>query len=299
MQLKDILQKTTQFLRDKGSPSARLDTELLIATALKWERLKLYLNYEYPLTEEELTACRDSVRRRASGEPVAYILGYRDFYNHAFKVNSAVLIPRPETETLVEEGIKFANEQEFALRLVDLGTGSGCVGLSVLKEIEEAELLAVDISAEAVAVATENAEALEIADRAKFLVQDAGTLDLDAVKAALGGAADLILANPPYIDHADPLVEKNVRAFEPQQALFSPENGLKHIREWAQVAARIGREGAMVMFEIGHEQGPASIQIFNEVGRFQDVQIMKDLSGRERFVKAFVISRQSSSTVLA
>ena len=290
VQLKDILQKTTQFLRDKGSPSARLDTELLISTALKWDRIKLYLNYEYPLSEEELTACRDFVRRRASGEPVAYILGYKDFYNHAFKVNRGVLIPRPETESLVETAIDFAGKSSVS-RVVDLGTGSGCIGLSVLKELADAQLLAVDLSPLAIEVASENAATLELSDRSHFLTMDAAVVESAHVTETLGDLADVILANPPYIGRNDPAVEKNVKMFEPQEALFSEEEGLAHIRQWASAASRIGREGALVMFEMGHEQGLLAKQIFLDIGRFQDVKIVKDLSGRDRFIKAFVGSQ--------
>lgn len=289
MQLKEILQKTTQFLKDKGSPSARLDTELLLAAALKWERIKLYLNYEYPLTDEEMNIARDYVRRRANGEPVAYILGFKDFYNHAFKVNNAVLIPRPETETLVETAIELVSaETEEIIRVVDLGTGSGCIGLSLLAGCPETQLLAVDISPLAIEVAKENAERMEVSDRAHFLTTDAGMLETEQVESILGGRADMILANPPYISPDDPAVEKNVKKFEPQQALFSPENGLAHVREWADAALRIGRVGAMTMFEIGAEQGSSAAEIFKSTGRFQDVEIVKDLFGRERFIRARV-----------
>ncbi len=297
MQLKDILQKTTQFLRDKGSPSARLDTEMLIASALKWDRIKLYLNYEYPLNEQELGIAREFVRRRASGEPVAYILGTKDFHNHSFKVNRAVLIPRPETESIVEAAIDFSNEAseqaDSSTRVVDLGTGSGCIGLSVIAGVPDAQLLGVDVSPLAIEVAKENAERLEVAERAHFLTANAGSITRTQVEETLGGAADMVLANPPYIDQLDPAVETNVKLFEPQEALFSPDHGLAHIRDWARVAGEIARDGALVMFEIGHEQGEAARGIFWTSGRFQDVEIVKDLSGRERFIRARVGSQQS------
>jgi release factor glutamine methyltransferase len=289
VQLKDIIQKTTAFLRDKGSPSARLDTELLISAALQWERIKLYLNYEYPLTEDELTKCRDFVRRRASGEPVAYILGKKDFYNHSFKVSPAVLIPRPETETLVEEAIAFLKQQmpeEDEVRVIDLGAGSGCIGLSVLAEIQRARLLAVDISPEAIEVAKENAVSLGVEDRAVFHSGDAGKMPVDMIHELLGGSADVLLANPPYIDPNDPLVEGHVKKFEPAGALFSEDGGLRHIREWADRCAELVRPGAMVMFEIGHDQGEAALGIFEATESFQSVRIVKDLSDQDRFIRA-------------
>jgi release factor glutamine methyltransferase len=289
VQLKDIIQKTTAFLRDKGSPSARLDTELLISAALQWERIKLYLNYEYPLTEEELGKCRDFVRRRASGEPVAYILGKKDFYNHSFKVSPAVLIPRPETETLVEEAIAFARQQmpeAGVIRVIDLGAGSGCIGLSVLAEVPQALLLAVDVSPEAVDVAKENASSVGVESRAIFHVGDASKMPANLVAETLGGPADILLANPPYIDAGDPLVEANVKKFEPTGALFSEDGGLRHIREWAERCADLVRPGALVMFEIGHDQGQSALGIFEATESFQNVRIVKDLSDQDRFIRA-------------
>ena len=292
LQLKEILQKTTQFLKDKGSPSARLDTELLLAAALKWDRIKLYINYEYPMSEAELGIARDFVRRRAAGEPVAYILGTKDFYNHSFKVNNSVLIPRPETETICETVIELATTQtESVERIVDLGAGSGCIGLSILTSVPDLQLLGVDISEGAVAVARENAEGLEVSDRAQFLCADAANLTLEKVQELIGGPADIIVANPPYIDPNDKAVEPNVRKYEPQQALFSSDRGLSHIRAWVDIAAAIGRDGAFTMFEIGAEQGQAAAEIFRQSGRFQDVEIAKDLFGRERFIRARVAER--------
>jgi release factor glutamine methyltransferase len=171
MQLKDILQKTTLFFKDKGIASARLDTELLLARALKWDRVRLYMNYEYPLSESEIEACRALVRRRAQGEPVAYILGERDFYKSSFEVEPGVLIPRPETEGVVEDSVAWLKTQppSDGYRLIDMGCGSGCIGLSILKEVPEARLLAVDISSVAIRVTTKNAERLGVAERLAVL----------------------------------------------------------------------------------------------------------------------------------
>ena len=136
MLLGEILQKTTQFFKDKKIDSARLDAELLIADALKLKRIELYIKFEYPLTEGEIQICRDFVRRRAQLEPVAYILGKKDFYNESFIVKFGVLIPRPETEGLVEEVLRWQKERNLSEpAIVDLGSGSGCIGLSVLKEL--------------------------------------------------------------------------------------------------------------------------------------------------------------------
>lgn len=309
VQIKDVLQKTTLFFKDKGFTSARLDTELLIADALKWERVKLYLNYEYPLSPEELANCREAVRRRATGEPVAYILGRKDFYNHSFVVNSAVLIPRPETEQIVEDSASWlrANADIHNVRLLDLGTGSGCIGLSLLAELAaistkaavdantdvpinpvplQSRLLGVDISESAVEVAKLNAANLNLSESAKFLCRDVQLLRADEVLNVLGGRADVVVANPPYISPTDPAVENDVRRFEPALALFSDADGLSHIRLWAKQAGDLLRPGGFVMFEIGHEQGAAALEIFSILGFYEDVRIVKDLSGRDRFIRA-------------
>ncbi|MEK7356278.1 MAG: peptide chain release factor N(5)-glutamine methyltransferase, partial [Bdellovibrionota bacterium] len=286
MQVKDVIQKTTQFFRDKGFESPRLDTELLLASALRWERMKLYLNYEYPLSDEELASCRELVRRRGSGEPVAYILGEKGFYSHSFKVTKDVLIPRPETETLVESAIEWMKVNASSARIVDLGTGSGCIGLSLLAALPESSLLAVDISEAALGIARENAELLGVSTRAKFHAGDASDLSMAVVEAQLGALADVVVANPPYIAPNDPDVQENVRKFEPATALFSGADGLEHIRKWSFVAGVVARAGAFTMFEIGHDQGRVAKEIFESTGFFENVEIVRDLAGHERFVRA-------------
>ncbi len=287
MQVKEILQKTTDFFRNKGFESPRLETELLISSALHWERMKLYLNHDYPLTEAEVVACREFVRRRATGEPVAYIVGHKGFYKHSFKVTPAVLIPRPETESLVEDAIAWVKKNALeSVRVVDLGTGSGCIGISVLAELQDAKLFAVDLSEAALLVAETNATDIGVIDRATFLAKDAASVQASDLKMTIGGLADLVLANPPYISEDDPDVQDTVKKFEPPQALFSDEHGLADIKSWSVAAARIARPGAFVMFEIGHEQGAKAQQIFEATGNYEHITIVKDLAGLERFIRA-------------
>ncbi|MES2963009.1 MAG: peptide chain release factor N(5)-glutamine methyltransferase [Bdellovibrionota bacterium] len=287
MQVKDVIQKTTQFFRDKGFDSPRLDTELLVASALHWERMKLYLNYEYPLSEDELKTCRELVRRRASGEPVAYILGEKGFFKNSFKVTPEVLIPRPETESLVESALEWARVNAPAARIIDLGTGSGCIGLSLIAEMPEAHLLAVDVSPGALGVAKENATLLGVDDRVKWHEGDAGAVSPARVEAELGALADIVVANPPYIAPNDPEVQASVRKFEPALALFSGVDGLDHIRSWVTAAGGIARAGAFVMFEIGFDQGRTAKEIFESTGFFDRIEIVRDLAGHERFIRAF------------
>ncbi len=292
MQIKEILHKTTEFFRNKGFESPRLETELLISSALRWERMKLYLNHDYPLTEPEVNACREYVKRRATGEPVAYIIGSKGFYKHSFKVTPAVLIPRPETETMVDEAIMWAIKHAPSARIVDLGTGSGCIGISLLAALPEAKLFAVDISGDALKIAEMNAADIGVLDRATYIEKDAALVQASELELTVGGLADLILANPPYIAQDDPDVQDSVRKFEPSQALFAGDHGFAYIESWCTTGARLARAGAFVMFEIGHEQGERAAKIFEATGDFENITIVKDLAGLERFIRA---TRRSSS----
>ncbi|MES2855402.1 MAG: peptide chain release factor N(5)-glutamine methyltransferase [Bdellovibrionota bacterium] len=303
MLLKDVLQKTTLFFRDKGVEPARLETELLLAHGLGWNRVKLYLNYEYELSEEELTKCRELVRRRSFGEPVAYILGAKDFYKHTFKVTSDVLIPRPETESIVEEAVAWSLKQDYSLiRVVDIGSGSGCIGLSILAEVSTAHLVSIDLSEKALAITLENAEALGVADRTKVIAQDAAAVAYKQVAAKFTeldsenefDGADVVVANPPYISKTDPEVQESVKKYEPHMALFSDDEGFAHIKAWALTAAKVARAGAFVMFEIGHEQGAKAKKIFEETGFFEGVEIVRDLAGLERFVRCTARGEKSN-----
>lgn len=287
LMVKDVLTKTTLFFREKGIDTARLDSELLISSAMNWQRMQIYLNYEYPMTESELSACRELVRRRASGEPVAYILGQKDFYNHSFKVSPAVLIPRPETETIVEEALAWMREMS-ATRVVDFGTGSGCIGISILAEIADAKLWAVDISSQAIEVAQANAQSIGIAERACFCTADVANLSehRPSLESWLGGLPDVIVANPPYIAENDPHVSPHVRKFEPSHALFSPDNGYEHIRKWSRQAVELLRPGGFAMFEVGHEQAEEAKAIFAHEPLWTEISVIKDLAGINRFIRA-------------
>ncbi len=281
MLLGEILQKTTQFFRDKKIDSARLDAELLIADALKLKRIDLYIKFEYPLTEGEIQICRDFVRRRAQLEPVAYILGKKDFYNESFIVKSGVLIPRPETEGIVEEVLRWQKERNLSEpAIVDLGSGSGCIGLSVLKELSgKGSLLGLDTSAIAVEVANENATRLKLTncEFKNLRVQEHNFED---------HKFDIVVANPPYIAKNDPDVQPSVKSFEPHTALFAEDEGYQEISEWAIVTAGILKPGGLAAFEIGATQAEKTKKIFSDTGQFALIRSAKDLAGLDRYIFA-------------
>lgn len=282
MILKEVLTKTIQFFKDKKIESSRLDAELILSHALKISRIDLYVKYEQPLTEVELTICRDFVRRRSLGEPVAYIIQEKGFFGHSFFVQPGVLVPRPETEHLVEIAIQFIKTQKIENpRILDLGCGSGCVGLSLLKEFSQAELVSVDISEVAVQTTLKNSELLNVKDRIQVINSSVEKLDLSEI-----GFFDCIVSNPPYIDRSDLLLEKNVKQFEPHQALFADENGLAFLKSWTKIALTNLKKPGLIAFEMGFTQGEEMRKYLTDLNVFNGIEIYKDLAGKDRIVKA-------------
>lgn len=280
MTLKEVLDRTVQFFKDKKIETPRLDTEILLTEALGYKsRVDLYLKFDQPLKDEELARSRDFVRRRIQGEPVAYIIGKKDFFGFTFYVSSAVLIPRPETELLVEEALAWLQKKGIEEpRILDLGSGSGCIGLSMLKKLPGATLVSVDKSADALAVARKNAEKLEVFDRVEFVESDVVDLQFK------NGEFDIILSNPPYIAEDDPEIQPEVKKFEPNMALFSPENGLFALLSWSRKAKDWLKPQSLMGFEMGWTQGPKMKEHFESLAAFDNIRIVKDLAGMDRHI---------------
>lgn len=288
MKLKEVLDKTTQFFKDKNIESARFEAEILLAHALKLQRIQIYLKYDQPLSDEELAACRDLVRRRTQGEPVAYIFGSKDFYGYSFKVNSSVLIPRPETEHVVEAALEWADGPDEKFTIVDLGTGSGCIGLTLLKKLANSQLIAVDVSAKALEVAAENAATLGVLDRVRFLNVDAGQTEkvIAEVKSFTGAEKiQILVSNPPYIGKHDKDIEENVKKFEPDLALFAEQDGLELLQKWSRNFAPFLAEDSILLMEMGMTQGPAMKNHLQSLHVFQTVDIVKDLAQLDRVLR--------------
>jgi release factor glutamine methyltransferase len=279
MILKEVFEKTVQFFKDKKIETARLDAELLLSHVLKIDRLQLYLKYDQPLKEDEIVACREAVRRRGLGEPVAYITGEKGFYGENFFVGAGVLVPRPETELLVEEALKFIKEKNILNpKILDLGAGTGCIGYSILKNTPEARLMSVEKSPQAFEFLKKNQAHLDLQNRSEVILADALIYDTN-------NKFDVIVANPPYIAGNDSLMQESVKKFEPHEALFSADNGYRDIESWSKkFRTNLGSPGVM-LFEMGHLQGEKLKSFFSSLG-FSDVQILKDLSGLDRAVKA-------------
>jgi release factor glutamine methyltransferase len=286
MKLNEVLTKSIQFFKDKKIDTARLDAELLISHALKIDRMGLYLKYDQPLTDAEVSECREMIRRRSLGEPVAYIVQEKGFYGLNFFVEKGVLVPRPETEMIVDEVLLFINLQAKSSpipnpRILDLGTGSGCVGLSILKNLPEATLIAIDKSEISNQIFSKNAEALGLSDRCQFISADIDTLDFSNL-----GLFDFIVSNPPYIDMNDPRVQKSVRDFEPEAALFATDRGFSLLKSWSKKSIPHLKDKSLMIFEMGMDQGSEMLEHFQTLAAFNKVSVLKDLSGLDRFIKA-------------
>ena len=269
-----ILNWTKQYFEEKGVDSPRLDAEVLLSHILKCDRIHLYVNFDRPLVGEELSSFRQMVKARAQRMPVAYILGEKEFMGHSFRVTPDVLIPRPDTEILVEEAIRLLAEKE-APRIVDIGTGSGAILLSVLKGTEGSTGVAVDLSPAALAVAKSNGERLGLADRAEFRLGD--------LYAPVDGLFDAILSNPPYIPVRDmeglaPEVKQ-----EPEMALVGGVDGLDFYRRLIDDAPRYLKEGGIVLFEVGIGEAQDVAELGKRRG-FSAQRILPDYAGIDRVV---------------
>ncbi len=269
-----VLQWTTGYFEEKDFDTARLDAELLISDALNLDRVSLYVRHHQPLQPEELSEIRERVRRRAANEPVAYITGTRGFWEIDVGVDHRVLVPRPETEHLVERALANIPEGE-SKRVVDVGCGSGCIALSIAKARPQCDVMGIDISTDALSVARGNAERLSLPG----VSWSEGDL--------LEGQTepfDLILSNPPYIASAE--IEQlmvDVRAFEPRLALDGGADGLDVYRRLVpQAYSRLNEDGLLIV-EIGHDQGEAVSALFGAAG-FSEVSVLKDYAGLDRVV---------------
>lgn len=273
-----LLSWTEQFLHQKGLESPRLDAQILLAHAINCTRIDLYVNSEQPTEEGERTCFRELVKRRVAGEPVAYLVGHREFYKLTFRVTPDVLIPRPETEILVLEALDRLKGRD-APTMLDLGTGSGCIAISIAHQHPTIEVTAIDRSPAALDIARQNAEQHGVADRIRLLE---GNLyePLDA-EARFG----LIVSNPPYVT-TDELAHlaPEVRDQEPRLALDGGTDGLDVLRPLIDTAPTWLEPDGYLMVEIGYQQGEAVRERFIATG-FLDVIVLKDGAGHSRVVQ--------------
>jgi release factor glutamine methyltransferase len=276
--LGEVLRGATEYLAGRGIDTARVDAELLLARALGLARIELYTQHDRPLTEAERTAARELVQRRGQREPLAYVLGDWDFRRLTLKTDRRALVPRPETEIVVERCLALLEGIE-APRIVDVGTGTGAIALALKQERADAVVVATDVSADALALAQENAQANELDVR--FVEGD--------LLAGVEGPLDLVVSNPPYVG-AEELgaLEPEVRDWEPRGALVDEGQTLRLARE-----ARSVLTGWLVL-EVHEDRARALSDELAKLG-FQGVGIGLDLAGRERVLEAWWESTETSS----
>jgi release factor glutamine methyltransferase len=276
----EIIKRTTEFFTRRGVESARLNAELLIGHALCLKRMQLYLQFERPLTEAELETIRPLVKRRGNREPLQYILGETEFCGIKLKVDRRALIPRPETEYLVELIGRRLDASPGAI--LDLGTGSGALALSLASKYPACRVVALDQSEDALALARENAESLNLAGRVEFMKSN--------WFAALspGSTFQLIVSNPPYLSEAE-LQEATieVKDHEPVSALVSPADGRADLEHIITHARPFLTEGGLLACETGISQHPALLALGTKCG-YARVESLNDLTARERYLLAFL-----------
>lgn len=275
-----VLDWTVKHLKKHGSETPRLDAEILLAHSRGCQRIDLYVHFDEPLTEDERAMMRDLVQRRAQAEPVAYLVGHREFFGLDFRVTRDVFIPRPDTETLVMELLERAKPLEEP-RILDVCTGSGCISVAAAVNLPAARIMAVELSEAALAIAQENAARHEVSERIRFLQGDLFAPFAD------DNRFDVIASNPPYIAESEiASLQADVRQHEPRLALDGGPAGLVIIRKLVEQGIERLVPGGSLLMEIGSEQAEAVTQLLQDHGGYTDIGVRNDLGGRARVVYA-------------
>jgi release factor glutamine methyltransferase len=275
----EMVRWTTEYLQGKGFHNARLNAELLLAGTLGLKRLDVYLQFDRPLRAEEVAEFRSRLLRRARREPIQYIEGEATFRNLKLRVDRRVLIPRPETELLVDEVLAWALRKE-GLTALDVGTGSGAIALSLATEGPFARVVATDVSPDALEVARENHRVAAPDAPVEFR--------LGATYAPVQGERfDVVASNPPYVAEGErEMLDPEVREWEPPTALFAGDSGLGVVRELVAGAPKVLRPGGLLVLEIGWQQGGAAADLVRATEGFAEPRLRQDLAGRDRIVIA-------------
>lgn len=273
----ESLKLSTEYLEKKGIESARLNAELLLSEILNCKRLDLYLKFDQPLKENEVDRYREWISRRGKFEPLQYIIGKVEFYGLQFKVTRDVLIPRSETEILVEEVINFYKGKS-GLKILDIGTGSGNIPIALVKNLANAEITTVDISAKALEIAKENALLNGVESEVKFILSDVNHLKIET------GLFDIVISNPPYISAEEyPTLQKEIIDYEPSIALTDANDGFDFYRAIAEKSKSFLKKGGKLFLEIGKGQFEDVEKILSK-NDFHNIEIIKDYQQIERVI---------------
>jgi len=281
----DLINWTTEYLGEKGFENSRLNVERLLAHVLNIDRVRLYLNFDRPLTSNELAEFKELLKRRLEHEPLQYIIGQTEFMSLPFNVNCSVLIPRPETEILVEKAIQYCNDNfshQDEINILDVGTGSGNIAISLAKKIESAQVVAIDISEDAIQVAQQNAALNQVEDKISFHCFDA--LQLENYPSDFTSFFHVIVSNPPYVKAKEyQNLAPEITDYEPQAALVAGEDGLDFYINFSKIVNKLLREDGRVFFEIGEDMAEPVVKILQDVGLLE-LAVFQDLAERDRIV---------------
>ncbi|MBN1396727.1 MAG: peptide chain release factor N(5)-glutamine methyltransferase [Bacteroidetes bacterium] len=290
--IRELMKSAIEHLQGKGFEEARLNVELLLAHALDIQRIQLYSNFDKPLTPEELKQFRTLYERRLTREPVQYIIGSANFMGLHFTVDPRVLIPRPETETLIEQVMlachQYAPDQ--LVRILEVGTGSGNISISIAKFVKNTRITAIDISLEALAVAKQNARLHSVESRINFSCADIFDLPDELMQSKF----DLLVSNPPYVPKDEwEQLQKEVRDFEPSSALTDGNDGFKFYNHMADMSPVLLKPGGNIVFEVGLGQAETVINKLKKAGLVK-VQVTNDLQGIPRVVSGIWPGQQEN-----
>jgi release factor glutamine methyltransferase len=293
MQVKDLFRQTVQRLKDAGIPGAELETTLLLAHQMEVDKVTVYLSDQETLSSTKLELFEDLLNRRLNREPLAYILGRKEFWSLEFNVTKDVLIPRPETEFLVETILQVfkyeASSPNRSFNILDLGTGSGIIAIVLAREIQSASILAIDYSEAALQVAVKNAAKQGVSDRVHFINSDW----FAAIKS--GEKFDLVVSNPPYVarevldkpcGNSPDALEPEVVGHEPRMALDGGLQGLQSIIQISEKLLSFLKPGGWFFMEIGADQAAEVVNHFNGIAEFGCIKVYKDYAGLPRVFQA-------------
>ncbi len=277
MTVREILNEATRELETAGMETARLDAEVLLAFCLNCDRLEFLKNPDMQISKSQLAVFNKLVSRRLKWEPVAYITGRKEFWSFTLEVNKGVLIPRPDTEIILEEALA-VGKNIIAPRIADIGTGSGAIALALAKELPEPKITATDISPAALKVAKKNARNLKLGKNIEFLKGD--------LFAPVKGLFDIIVSNPPYISAAKyEELPRGVKDFEPKIALLAGQTGVEFYEKLIYQSKNHLKKDGWLLMEIGAPQAEKIRDIMQECAFFEDIDVRRDYAGHDRVIK--------------
>jgi len=286
--IQKLLNWTSEYLTNKGVDSPRLSAELLLSHALGLKRIELYTQFDQQVPQEQLDLLHGLVKRAGLHEPVAYLTGKTEFYSLELDITADCLIPRPETELLVQRAIEFLRTRSGVQYVCDLCTGSGCIAVAIAKNVTEARMTATDISAAALEVAARNVEKHRLTEHVQLLC---GDLFEPIIKQLDVNQFDLIVCNPPYVSTAEyEKLDKNVKDYEPKSALYAGTDGLDVYRRIIEKVDEFLKPGAALMLEIGYAQGLAVRELLEQTGALAKIKIEKDYHNNDRIAIAAKVS---------